>query len=141
MLSAPRSPWQRAYIARVIGSIRRQCLDHSIVFNERSLNHHLRIYCAYYHRTHTHLALQKDCPEPRRVQPLETGRVMSIPEVGGLHHRKTKSQASKQASKLDYGPIIITDLEAIVDARGSGFWCSYQNRTFVVFSLSLGRVC
>ena len=87
MLSAPRSPWQRAYVERLIGSIRRECLDHLIVINERSLKRYLQAYCAYYHRTRTHLALEKDCPEPREVQPLEAGRVVSIPEIGGLHHR------------------------------------------------------
>jgi putative transposase len=87
VLSAPRSPWQRAYVERLIGSIRRECLDHLIVFNERSLKRHLQAYCTYYHRTRTHLALAKDCPEPREVQRLEAGRVVSIPELGGLHHR------------------------------------------------------
>jgi putative transposase len=87
VLSAPRSPWQRAYIERLIGSIRRECLDHLIVFNERTLKRHLSAYAAYYHETRTHLALQKDCPEPRRVQPVEPGPIVSIPEVGGLHHR------------------------------------------------------
>ena len=68
VLSAPRSPWQRAYIQRLIGSIRRECLDHMIVFNERSLKQHVLAYCAYYHRTRTHLAVAKDCPEPRAAQ-------------------------------------------------------------------------
>jgi putative transposase len=85
--SAPRSPWQRAYIERVIGTVRRECLDHVIVFNEASLHRHLRSFIGYYHRTRTHLALQKDTPEPRHVQPPEAGRIISIPEVGGLHHR------------------------------------------------------
>ncbi len=71
VLSAPRSPWQRAYIERLIGSIRRECLDHFIVFNERTLKRHLSAYAAYYHATRTHLALQKDCPETRPVQPVE----------------------------------------------------------------------
>jgi transposase InsO family protein len=81
VLSAPRSPWQRAYIERLIGSIRRECLDHLIVFNERTLKHHLSAYVAYYHRSRTHLALQKDCPEPRPLQPVELGPIVSIPEV------------------------------------------------------------
>src|SRR5678815_955625 len=76
VLSAPRSPWQRAYVERVIGTIRRECLDHVIVFNERSLYRHLQAFCDYYHRTRTHLALQKDSPEPRIVQPPEAGRIM-----------------------------------------------------------------
>jgi transposase InsO family protein len=59
VLSAPRSPWQRAYIERVIGTIRRECLDHVIVFNESSLYRHLQAFCGYYHRTRTHLACRK----------------------------------------------------------------------------------
>jgi len=93
VLSAPRSPWQRAYIERVIGSIRRECLDHLIVFSERSLRRHLQAYVDYYHGTRTHLGLQKDCPEPRDVQPPDAGRIVSIPEVGGLHHRYERRAA------------------------------------------------
>ena len=93
VLSAPSSPWQRAYVERLIGSIRRECLDHLIVFNERTLKRHLRAYEAYYHKTRTHLALQKDCPEPRAVQPVEVGPIVSIPEVGGLHHRYERRAA------------------------------------------------
>jgi putative transposase len=66
VLSAPRSPWQRAFLERLIGTIRRECLDHIIVFNERSLYRHLQAFCSYYHRTRTHLALQKDSPEKQR---------------------------------------------------------------------------
>ena len=93
VLSTPGSPWQRAYVERLIGSIRRECLDHLIVFNERTLKRHLRAYEAYYHKTRTHLALQKDCPEPRAVQPVEVGPIVSIPEVGGLHHRYERRTA------------------------------------------------
>jgi transposase InsO family protein len=87
VLSAPRSPWQRAYGERLIGTIRRECLDHVIVFNERSLCHHQRAFCDYYHRSRTHLALAKDNPEPRDIHPPEAGRIISIPQIGGLHHR------------------------------------------------------
>jgi putative transposase len=73
VLSSPRSSWQRAYIERLIGSIRRECLDHFNVFNERTLKRHLSGYAAYYHATRTHLALQKDCPETRPLQPMELG--------------------------------------------------------------------
>ena len=66
LLSAPRSPWQRAYVERVIGTIRRECLDHLIVFNEASLSRHVQAFIGYYHRTRTHLALEKDTPDPRR---------------------------------------------------------------------------
>lgn len=93
VLSAPRSPWQRAYIERLIGSIRRECLDHLIVFSQRSLRRHLQAYVDYYHGTRTHLALQKDCPEPRAVQPPDAGQIVSIREVGGLHHRYERRAA------------------------------------------------
>jgi len=87
VLSAPRSPWQRAYVERVIGTIRRECLDHIIVFTERSLYRHLREFLDYYHPTRTHLGLQKDTPESRPVQSAEAGPIISIPDVDGFHHR------------------------------------------------------
>ncbi|MCX6617475.1 MAG: integrase core domain-containing protein [Acidobacteria bacterium] len=93
VLSAPRSPWQRAYVERVIGLIRRECLDHVIVFNEASLRRTLRLYAEYYHRSRTHLSLGKDAPEPRPAQPPETGRVVAVPQVGGLHHRYQRRAA------------------------------------------------
>jgi Phosphoglucose isomerase/Integrase core domain len=93
VLSAPRSPWQRAYVERVIGTIRRECLDHMIVFGEGSLYRHLQNFINYYHRSRTHLALAKDSPEPRPVQPPGTGRIIAIPEVGGLHHRYQRRAA------------------------------------------------
>ena len=76
VLSAPRSPWQRAYVERLIGSIRRECLDHVIVFGERSLHRTLTAYCAYYHRWRTHLSLGKDAPQSRRIQPPAEGAVV-----------------------------------------------------------------
>ena len=93
VLSAPRSPWQRAYVERVIGTIRRECLDHMIVFGEGSLYRHLQNFINYYHRSRTHLALAKDSPEPRPVQPPGAGRIIAIPEVGGLHHRYERRAA------------------------------------------------
>jgi transposase InsO family protein len=92
VLSAPRSPWQRAYVERVIGTIRRECLDHLIVFNEASLYRHVKSFVAYYHESRTHLPLAKDTPEPRPVQPLEMGRVVTVPQVGGLHHRYERAR-------------------------------------------------
>jgi len=86
--TAPRSPWQNAYVERIIGSIRRECLDHVIVLNEAGLQQILTAYVAYYNlRSRTHLALAKDTPSPRPVTPPSAGRIVSIPEVGGLHHR------------------------------------------------------
>jgi putative transposase len=93
LLSAPRSPWQRAYVKPVIGTIRRECLDHVIVFSEAGLSHHLRKFADYYHRSRTHLGLQKDTPELRLVQAPEAGRIITIPEVGGLHHRYERRAA------------------------------------------------
>ena len=71
----------------MIGTIRRECLDHVIVFNERSLREHLQSFRSYYHQSRTHLGLQKDTPEPRPIQPPTAGRIVSIPQVRGLHHR------------------------------------------------------
>jgi putative transposase len=85
VLGAPRSPWQRAYVERVIGSIRRECLDHVIVLNEESLRRTLRSYFSYYHHSRLHLSLERDSPESRPVQT--AGRIVAFPEVGGLHHR------------------------------------------------------
>ncbi len=86
VLAAPRSPWQRAYVERVIGTIRRECLDHMIVFNAGGLSRNLHSFLRYYHGSRTHLGLRKDTPDPRPIQWPEVGRVISIPEVGGLHH-------------------------------------------------------
>lgn len=86
VITAPRSPWQNPYVERLIGSIRRDCLDHVIVFNDRHLKRILTGYFGYYHRWRTHLSLAMDSPESRPVQPSELGRVVEFPEVGGLHH-------------------------------------------------------
>jgi putative transposase len=87
VLTAPRSPWQNAYIERFIGSARRDCLDHVIVFSATGLQRLMSLYCAYYERSRTHLSLDKDAPIPRPIAPPSEGRVVAIPQVGGLHHR------------------------------------------------------
>ncbi len=87
VITAPRSPWQNAYVERVIGSIRRECLDHIVIFNERHLRRVLTSYVDYYQRTRTHLSLDKDCPDPRPIMPRRIGKAIAIPQVGGLHHR------------------------------------------------------
>jgi transposase InsO family protein len=86
VLSASRSPWQRAYVERLIGSIRRECLDHIIIFEERSLRRTLSAYVRYYHSWRIHLSLGKDAPQPRRTQDPGEGQVFEFPELGGLHH-------------------------------------------------------
>src|ERR1700746_1342790 len=83
----PRSPWQNCYAERMIGSIRRECLNQVIVINEWHLRRILKSYLTYYHRSRTHLSLDKDAPESRSVQDLQAGRIIQIQEVGGLHHR------------------------------------------------------
>jgi len=85
--TAPRSPWQSPYVERLIGSIRRECLNHFIVLNERHLRRILSSYFTYYHESRTHLSLDRNSPIPRDVEPPERGRVIAIPQVGGLHHR------------------------------------------------------
>jgi putative transposase len=86
VLSAPRSLWQNAFVERVIGSIRRDCLDHVVVLNDRHLKRILTSYFNYYHRWCTHLSLGMDSPESRSVQWPALGKVVQFPEVGGLHH-------------------------------------------------------
>jgi transposase InsO family protein len=82
--TAPRSPWQNGYIERLIGSIRRECLDHVLVMGEAHLRRILSAYADYYNRVRTHLALNKDAPLGRRAQAI--GSLAAIPLLGGLHH-------------------------------------------------------
>ena len=86
VLTAPRSPWQNPYVERLIGSMRRECVDHVVVLNERSLQRILRSYIDYYQHWRTHLALGKDPPVSRAVEPAAPGEVIARPHVGGLHH-------------------------------------------------------
>ena len=82
--TAPRSPWQNGYCERAIGSIRRECLDHVVVFGERHLRHLLRSYATYYNTARTHLSVNKDAPMPRTIHAV--GRIVPTPFLGGLHH-------------------------------------------------------
>ena len=118
VLSAPRSPWQRAYVERVIGTLRRECLDHVIAFSLDSLCRRLQRFSGYYHRSRTHLGLQKDTPEPRPLQPPGAGRIIAMPEVGGLHHRYERCAVvpemcvdEKLANTMGYceptGPVVV----------------------------------
>jgi transposase InsO family protein len=93
ILTAAQSPWQNPYVERLIGSIRRECLDHVIVFNETGLRRVLKEYFDYYERSRTHLSLDKDAPIPRSVQPPELGTVVELPQIGGLHHRYERRAA------------------------------------------------
>jgi transposase InsO family protein len=83
--TAPRSPGQNAYAERLIGSIRREVLDHVVVLGERHLRHLLRSYMTYYNEARTHLSLNKDAPISRATQSI--GRIIAKPHLDGLHHQ------------------------------------------------------
>ena len=93
VLAAPHSPWQNPFVERLIGSIRRECLNHVLVLGERHLRRVLIRYFIYYHQARTHLALAKDAPDLRPVQLPAAGRIVQLPEVGGLHHRYLRQAA------------------------------------------------
>ncbi len=93
VLAAPRSPWQNPYAERLIGSIRRECLDHVLVFSEDHLLRVLARYVDYSHRWRTHLSLAMDAPDRRPVQPPDQGAVVAVPEVDGLHHHYERRAA------------------------------------------------
>jgi putative transposase len=93
VLTAPSSPWQNPFAERLIGSIRRECLNHVLVLGERHLRRTLTRYFAYYHRARTHLALDKDAPDLRPIELPAAGKIVQLPEVGGLHHRYIRQAA------------------------------------------------
>src|SRR5207247_9564621 len=93
VVTAPHSPWQNSFAERLIGSIRRECLNHVLVLGEQHLRRTLTGYFAYYHRARTHLSLNKDAPHGRPIERPELGRVIPIREVGGLHHRYVRPAA------------------------------------------------
>jgi len=93
VLTASQSPWQNPFAERLIGSIRRECLNHVLVLGERHLRRILTRYFAYYHQARTHLALDKDAPDLRPIQRPSTGQIVQRPEVGGLHHRDIRQAA------------------------------------------------
>jgi integrase-like protein len=84
------TPWQNGYAERLIGSIRRECLDHVVIIGERHLRHVLRSYAHYYNGARTHLSLAKDSPLTRSVQP--RGTICPLPILGGLHHHYVRIQ-------------------------------------------------
>jgi len=86
IVTSRKSPWQNPYAERVIGSIRRECLDYVIVFGENHLRRVLKAYIEYYNSSRPHLSLERNAPVPRNIEPPSRGRVIAIPQVGGLHH-------------------------------------------------------
>jgi transposase InsO family protein len=93
VLTAPQSPWQNPFAERLIGSIRRECLNHVLVLGERHLRRILTRYFSYYHQARTHLALDKDAPGIRPITLPAAGKIAQLPEVGGLHHRYVRQAA------------------------------------------------
>jgi len=87
VITAPRAPWQNPFVERVIGSIRRECLDHVLILSEAHLRRLLRAYVAYYNTTRPHQSLDNNSPQPRAIEPPPCGRIIAIPQVGRLHHR------------------------------------------------------
>jgi transposase InsO family protein len=93
VLIAPGSPWQNPYVERLIGSIRRECLDHVIVLHEHHLQRLLTDYFRFDLHWRTHRTLGMDCPRPRPVQRSDVGPIREVPEVGGLHHHYERRAA------------------------------------------------
>src|SRR5262249_34213627 len=93
VLTPPQRPWQNPFVERLIGSVRRECLAHVVILGERHLRRILTTYFAYYHRARPHLALDKDAPYGRPIEPPELGAIIPIPEVGGRHHRYVRRAA------------------------------------------------
>ncbi len=93
VLSAPRSPWQSPYVERVIGSIRRECLDHVVVLHQRHLHRLLTTYFGHYHRWRCHQALAMDCSEPRQIRNREQGTVVEVVEGDGLYRHYERRAA------------------------------------------------
>ena len=93
VITAARSPWQNAYAERLIGSIRRECLDHIIITNARGLRRVLTAFVEYYLKSRTHLSLGKDAPVSRSVAAQADGEIVAIPKLGGLHHRYERRAA------------------------------------------------
>src|SRR5262249_61258990 len=86
VLTAPRSPFQTPSAERVIGSIRRECLDHLIIIGEERLRQILRDYFDYHHNSRPHQSLERNSPAPREIEAPSKGKVIAIPQVGGVHH-------------------------------------------------------
>jgi transposase InsO family protein len=91
VLTAPQAPWQNPYVERVIGSIRRECLDHIIVLNEGHLRRLLREYFVYYYADRPHMFLDSNLLSERPVEPPTAGGVVALRRVGGVHHRYTRA--------------------------------------------------
>ena len=113
VITAARSPWQNAFAERLIGSIRRDCLDHVVVLNRRHLTSLLKKYFVYYHRSRTHLALAKDAPEPRAV--MKRGRIIAIPPDGWIAPPLRACRSVKAMATLNRSAVVVKPKQAFLD--------------------------
>jgi transposase InsO family protein len=90
---APRSPWQNPYVERMIGTLRHECLDHMLIFNEGQLHRILTAFLDYYQRTRPHKSLADDSPDGREVEDEVQKKILALPVLGGLHHHYTRKAA------------------------------------------------
>jgi hypothetical protein len=105
VLANKRVPNAQPFVERFVGSARRECFDHVIVFNEAGLKRLMTFYCSYFERSRTHLPLHKDTPIPRPVMPPGDGTIVAIPELGGLHHRyERRCRAQRTDGARHSGP-------------------------------------
>jgi len=93
VVSSPASPWQNPFVERLIGSVRRECLDHLIILNAAHPHRVLTAYFRYYHRSRTHLSLKKHAPDGRPPSDGSVAHIVALPEVGGLHYRYERRAA------------------------------------------------
>ena len=91
--TSPQSPWQNGYCERMVGTLKRECLNHMIIFNERHARRVIREFLDYYHEDRTHQGLDQKTPGGREIQPPVIGPVKGRPILGGLHHRYFREAA------------------------------------------------
>ena len=135
-LTAPHSPWQNPFAERLIGSIRRECLNHVFVSASDTSAHILTRYVAYDHQARTHLALNKDAPDLRPIQRPATGKIVQRPEVGGLHQRYIRHAAEFQRPRSSgpranvrdcdrsSGACLLPRIHRVPDGSVHGRWCA-----------------
>ena len=123
VVAAPRSPWQNPYVERLIGSIRRECLNHVIVLDERHLHRILSGYFDYYMRSRTNLSLNRNSPIKREIERPERGKVTAIPQVGGLHHRYSRAARAKS----DVSWLTIPAANVCMHVKSHGFLTSARS--------------
>jgi hypothetical protein len=130
VVTAPRSPWQNPCAERVIASIRREHLDHIVIFNQRHLRRVLPSYVDYYHRTRTHLPLDKDCLVSRPIQPPRIGMAVA-PQVGGPHRRYERLAASLNTLALQLGRLPLSGIKGASPERSHSWQlCKQPARKF-----------